>query len=89
MSWHEQGVAWTGYAWAAGATGVCTLAGWAMHPRFDLVNIAMVYLLAVVIVALRFSRGPAIATSVLCVAAFDFCSYRRAAGSPSTTFSTC
>lgn len=43
-----------------------------MHPRFDLVNIAMVYLVAVVIVALRFSRGPAIATSVLCVAAFDF-----------------
>jgi two-component system sensor histidine kinase KdpD len=63
---------WTGYAWAIGATALCTLAGFAMHPRFDLVNIAMVYLLAVVIVALRFSRGPAIAASVLCVAAFDF-----------------
>ena len=63
---------WPGYAWATGATGVCTLAGWAMHSRFDLVNIAMVYLLAVVIVALRFPRGPAIATSVLCVAAFDY-----------------
>jgi two-component system sensor histidine kinase KdpD len=49
----------------------CTLAGWAMHPRFDLVNIAMVYLLAVVIIALRFSRGPAIAASVLAVTAFD------------------
>jgi two-component system sensor histidine kinase KdpD len=31
-----------------------------------------VYLLAVVVIALRFSRGPAVATSVLCVAAFDF-----------------
>jgi two-component system sensor histidine kinase KdpD len=62
---------WAGYAWAAGATAVCTLAGWAMHPRFDLVNIAMVYLLAVVIIALRFARGPAIAASVLCVATFD------------------
>ncbi len=41
-------------------------------PRFDLVNIAMVYLLAVVIVALRFPRGPAIAASVFSVAAFDF-----------------
>jgi len=43
-----------------------------MRERFDLVNIAMVYLLAVVVVALRFSRGPAIATTVLAVAAFDF-----------------
>ena len=49
----------------------CTLAGCAMQPRFDLVNIAMVYLLAVVVVALRFSRGPAIAAAVLSVAAFD------------------
>lgn len=63
---------WVGYAWAAGATAACTLAGFAMRPRFDLVNIAMVYLLAVVIIALRFSRGPAIAVSVLCVATFDF-----------------
>ena len=63
---------WAGYAWAVGATAVCTLAGWAMHPRFDLVNIAMVYLLAVVIIALRFARGPAIVASVLCVATFDF-----------------
>jgi two-component system sensor histidine kinase KdpD len=43
----------------------------AMRGRFDLVNIAMVYLLAVVIIALRFARGPAIAASVLCVATFD------------------
>ena len=63
---------WRGYARAAAAPMACTLIGWAMHARFDLVNIAMVYLLAVVIVALRSSRGPAIATSVLCVAAFDF-----------------
>jgi len=43
-----------------------------MSPRFDLVNIAMVYLLAVVIVALRFPHGPAIVASLLGVAAFDF-----------------
>lgn len=64
-------VTWTGYAWAIGATIACTLAGWAMHGRFDLVNIAMVYLLAVVIIALRFRRGPAIVASILSVAAFD------------------
>ena len=62
---------WLGYAWAAAAALACTLAGFAMRPRFDLVNVAMVYLLAVVIIALRFSRGPAITASVLCVLAFD------------------
>ncbi len=63
--------AWTGYAWAVGATVTATLAGYAMRERFDLVNIAMVYLLAVVLVALYRSRGAAITASVLCVAAFD------------------
>src|SRR4051812_22377255 len=42
-----------------------------MRARFDLVNIAMVYLLAVVLVAQRYSRGPAIGATVLSVAAFD------------------
>ncbi len=62
---------WIGYAGAVGATAVSTLAGLAMSPRFDVVNIAMVYLLAVVLIAFRFSRGPTIVTSVLSVAAFD------------------
>jgi two-component system, OmpR family, sensor histidine kinase KdpD len=65
-------VRWIGYAWALGATAACTAAGLAMRGRFDLVNIAMVYVLAVVIVALRYSRGPAVTTSVLSVAAFDY-----------------
>jgi two-component system sensor histidine kinase KdpD len=63
---------WIGYAWAAGAAIACTAVGWAMRPRFDLVNIAMVYLLAVVVIALRYPRGPAIAASVIGVATFDF-----------------
>jgi two-component system, OmpR family, sensor histidine kinase KdpD len=63
---------WIGYAWALGATALSTLAGLAMSPRFDVVNIAMVYLLGVLLIAFRFSRGPAIVTSVLSVAAFDF-----------------
>ena len=63
---------WIGYACAAGAALLCTLVGLAMVPRFDIVNVAMVYLLAVVVIALRFSRGAAILSSVLCVAAFDF-----------------
>ncbi|CAG0953703.1 two-component system, OmpR family, phosphate regulon sensor histidine kinase PhoR [Burkholderiales bacterium] len=63
---------WTGYVWAVGVAAACTLAGLAMRPRFDLVNIAMVYMLGVVYVAVRHDRGAAIATAVLCVLAFDF-----------------
>lgn len=62
---------WVGYPGAAGAAAACTLAGLAMTPRFDIVNIAMVYLLAVVVIALLFSRGAAILAAALCVAAFD------------------
>jgi two-component system sensor histidine kinase KdpD len=60
-----------GYAAALAGAVVCTLAGLAMRPRFDLVNVAMVYLLAVVGVAARFTRGPAIAAALLSVLAFD------------------
>jgi len=60
-----------GYLWAVGAALACTALGLAMRPRFDLVNIAMVYLLAVVLIAQRYSRGPAVIATVLSVAAFD------------------
>jgi two-component system sensor histidine kinase KdpD len=63
---------YAGYASAAGAALLCTLAGLAMTPRFDIVNIAMLYLLAVVVIALRFSRGAAIFSAAVSVAAFDF-----------------
>lgn len=61
----------SGYAWAAVATAASTMAGYAMRPHFDLVNIAMVYLLAVVLVATRFPRGPVVVATILCVLAFD------------------
>ena len=61
-----------GYAWAVGAATACTLLGLAISPRFELVNSAMLYLLAIVAMALRYGRGPVAVTSILCVAAFDF-----------------
>ena len=63
---------WPAYAWAVAATALCTLLGMAMSPLFELVNIAMVYLLAGVLLAVRFGRGPAMLASILNVAAFDF-----------------
>jgi two-component system sensor histidine kinase KdpD len=63
---------WQGYAWGAAAIALCTALGQWMSPAFELVNIAMVYLLAVSLVAARFGRGPAVTTSILAVATFDF-----------------
>jgi two-component system sensor histidine kinase KdpD len=63
---------WPGYGVAAGAVAGCTLLGSVMTPAFELVNVAMVYLLAVVLIAFRYGRGPAVATSVVGVASFDF-----------------
>jgi two-component system sensor histidine kinase KdpD len=56
---------WPGYAWAAGAIATCTLAGLLLAPWLEQVNIALVYLLGVVLVALRWRRGPVVAASIL------------------------
>jgi two-component system sensor histidine kinase KdpD len=51
---------------------VCTGVAWLMRAHFALANLIMVYLLGVMLVAVRFGRGPAVLASVLSVAAFDF-----------------
>jgi two-component system sensor histidine kinase KdpD len=61
------------YAWALATTAVCTGISFAMFAHFELVNLAMVYLLGVVIAGLRFGRGPSVLTSVANVVVFDFC----------------
>jgi two-component system sensor histidine kinase KdpD len=63
---------WPGYNAAVLATAACTALGAVLLAKLELVNIAMVYLLAVVLVAMRYGRGPAVLASVLSVAAFDF-----------------
>jgi two-component system sensor histidine kinase KdpD len=61
-----------GYAWAAVLCGVTTVVSMPLQPFFDLANIVMLFLLAVVGVAVRFGRGPAVLAAFLNVAAFDF-----------------
>jgi two-component system, OmpR family, sensor histidine kinase KdpD len=51
------------------ATGLCFL----MYPYFDLPNLIMVYLLAVMVTAVQCGRGPAVLNALLSVLAFDFC----------------
>jgi len=60
------------YLQAMALTVAATFIGSVMLPHFELSNIIMVYLLVVVAVASWLGRGPAILTSVLSVAAFDF-----------------
>lgn len=60
------------YAWALGAVTLCTGLGWLLRPFLDRSDQAMLYLLGVLIVASRASRGPALLASLAGVAAFDF-----------------
>jgi two-component system sensor histidine kinase KdpD len=60
------------YLWALAACAVTTLLAHPLQPIFDLANIVMLFLLAVVGVAVRFGRGPAVLAAFLNVAAFDF-----------------
>jgi two-component system sensor histidine kinase KdpD len=63
---------WDRYAWGLGTTALCTGAAALMAPYFALTNVVMVYLLGATFAGLRLGRGPAILTSILNVAAFDF-----------------
>jgi two-component system sensor histidine kinase KdpD len=49
-------------------TGVAAL----LHPSFELANLVMLFLVAVVLVGMKWGRGPAVAAAVLNVLAFDF-----------------
>jgi len=63
---------WPAYGFAVLIVGFCTLLAALLGGRLTLANLVMVYLLGVVVVALRAGRGPAALSSVLSVAAFDF-----------------
>ena len=64
--------AWPRYAWAALSCVAITLAATPLHGVLDLANIVMLFLLAVVLVAVKFGRGPAAMAAFFNVAAFDF-----------------
>jgi two-component system sensor histidine kinase KdpD len=60
------------YAAAAGASILTALAATPMLAYLDLANIAMLFLLVVVLVAVRFGRGPSVLATCVSVACFDF-----------------
>ena len=64
--------AWSDYLWSALICGAVTLAVAPLTSMLAGANIVMVFLLAVVGVAVRFGRGPAVLASLLTVGMFDF-----------------
>ncbi|MDP9012152.1 MAG: two-component system sensor histidine kinase KdpD [Pseudomonadota bacterium] len=60
------------YLWAAIACSGVTLLSMPLMARFDRSNIVAIYILVVVLVGVRFGRGPAALAAVLSVSAFDF-----------------
>jgi two-component system sensor histidine kinase KdpD len=60
------------YGGAAAICAVTTLVAFPLQHTFDLSNTVMLFLLAVVAVAVLFGRGPAVAAAIVNVLAFDF-----------------
>ena len=60
------------YVWAGALCAATTALALPLLSFLDLANIVMLFLLAVVGVALRFGRGPAVMAAFVNVAAFDF-----------------
>lgn len=60
------------YVWTVAICILTALVTTPMMPHLDLANILMLFLLAEVLIAVRFGRGPAVLAAFLSVAVFDF-----------------
>jgi two-component system sensor histidine kinase KdpD len=60
------------YVWTVAACAATTFVANLLYPSFDRTTIAMLYILTVVLLGVKWGRGPAIAAAVLNVLAFDF-----------------
>jgi two-component system sensor histidine kinase KdpD len=60
------------YGRAVAVVAVTTAAARLLAPMSELSNLVMIYLLGIVVVAMRTGRGPSLLAAVLSVAAFDF-----------------
>ncbi|QNM94717.1 DUF4118 domain-containing protein [Chitinimonas koreensis] len=63
---------WRGWGASCLIVAVTTALAGALLSIFDLANVVMVFLLAVVLVAIRYGRGPGALAACLAVASFDF-----------------
>ncbi len=63
---------WAAYGFAFGITALTTLVAGALRSFIALPDLDVLYLIAVMLIAMRFGRGPSIATAVLGILAYDF-----------------
>ncbi|MCD5973764.1 sensor histidine kinase [Pseudomonas quasicaspiana] len=63
---------WQDYLLAVVATVLASALAWVVSSALDLPNISLVFLAAVLLVAVRTSTGPALASSILSFLAYDF-----------------
>jgi two-component system sensor histidine kinase KdpD len=63
---------WRHYAWSAGLVAIATVLGFPLRSFINPINLVMLYLLVVVIAAIRLGRRPAIVASLLSVVAFNY-----------------
>jgi two-component system sensor histidine kinase KdpD len=68
----ETPIIWRPYIWSVALCAVTTLLALPLAGLLEQANIVMLFLLAVVAVAVRFGRGPAIMAAFVSVGAFDF-----------------
>lgn len=68
----ESPITWRPYLWSAALCAVTTLLALPLAGLLEQANIVMLFLLAVVAVAVRFGRGPAVMAAFVSVGAFDF-----------------
>lgn len=61
-----------GYVDALFGVWIATAIDWLMFPYFATANLIMMYLIAVIVIAIHGGRGPSVLASVLSVATFDF-----------------
>ncbi len=60
------------YLWSVLGVALITAVGKAISPFFDITNVALFYLLPVLVSAVRWGRGPSLLASLLGVLSFDF-----------------
>ncbi len=62
----------SGFGWALVLVALATSAGWALRAVLALPDLVMLYLLVIMVVAIRFGRAPSVLTAALSVAGYDF-----------------
>lgn len=63
---------WPSYAWTAAALALTSALAWVTDPVLNDTNTAMLFLVAIVLLAWRFGRGPAAFAAALSVLAYNF-----------------